>query len=135
MTGSGYGLATTPNIVGQVTYPKTWKAYKNGSSDFWFNPGTQTGATPAFAKPAAGYYGTSGNGTVHGPGIQNYDMSLHKEFPIVEALKLEFRAEYFNVFNHTEPNAVNTTFGAGAFGTVTSAKESRIGELSMKFNF
>jgi hypothetical protein len=60
---------------------------------------------------------------------------LHKLFPIAEALKLEFRAEYFNVFNHTEPTSVNTQFGAGAFGTVTAAKEPRIGELSLKFSF
>jgi hypothetical protein len=143
VTGSGFGLATTPNLLARVAYPKQWKAYKYGSSDYWFNPGGASGGTvtsgvrcgAVFCQPAAGYYGTSGNGTVHGPGIQNYDMSLHKEFPIMEALKLEFRADYFNVFNHTEPTSVNTTFGNGSFGTVTAAKEPRIGELSMKFNF
>jgi hypothetical protein len=133
VTGSGYGLATRPNLVGSVVYPKTWKPYQNPSSAYWFNPGTT--ASPVFVKPAAGYYGTVGNGTILGPGLVNFDTAIHKDFPIYERLKLQFRAEFFNVFNHTEPTSVNTTFGAGAFGTVTAAKEPRIGELSMKLNF
>ena len=143
VTGSGFGLATTPSRIGQMTYLKQWKAYKYGSNAYWFNPGGASGGTvtggvrcgSVFCQPAAGYYGTSGNGTLHGPGIQNYDMSLRKDFPIWENLKLEFRADYFNVFNHTEPTTVNTTFGNGSFGTVTAAKQPRIGELAMKFNF
>jgi hypothetical protein len=133
VTGSGYGLATRPNLVGQLTYPKTWKVYQHPTSAYFFNPGTT--ASPVFAKPAAGYYGDIGNGTILGPGLMNYDMAVYKDFPLESRVKLQFRAEFFNVFNHTEPSAINTTYGAGAFGTVTAAKEPRIGELSLKLNF
>ena len=65
----------------------------------------------------------------------NYDMALYKDFPLWESLSLTFRAEYFNVFNHTEPTSMNSTYGSTAFGTITNTKEPRVGELSMKFNF
>ncbi len=43
ITGTNLGPISRPNIVGQITYPKTWKPYQNGSNAFWFNPGTGAG--------------------------------------------------------------------------------------------
>ena len=48
---------------------------------------------------------------------------------------LQFRAEFFNIFNHTNPNGPNTNFGAGTFGQITSAADPRIGEVALKLNF
>jgi hypothetical protein len=133
ITGSNLGPITHPNVVGMLAYPKTWKPYIYGSSNFWFNPGTTT--NPVFARPANGSYGNSGNGTEQGPGVAVSNMALYKDFPIHESVKLQFRAEYFNVFNHTNPNGPGLTFGSGTFGVITSAKDPRIGELSMKLFF
>jgi hypothetical protein len=133
ITGSNLGPITHPNVVGMLAYPKTWKPYIYGSSNFWFNPGTTT--NPVFARPANGSYGNSGNGTELGPGVAVSNMALYKDFPIHESVKLQFRAEYFNVFNHTNPNGPGLTFGSGIFGVITSAKDPRIGELSMKLFF
>lgn len=115
------GLATRPNLTGsKVSGPK--------SVAEWFN-------TSAFTAPQAGYYGNAGNGIIKGPGLVNFDMALFKEFLLTERHRLEFRADLFNVFNHTNFRNVDTTFGDGAFGQVTSAADPRIAEVSLRYQF
>ena len=48
---------------------------------------------------------------------------------------LEFRAEVFNIFNHTNFTTVSTNYGAGSFGQVTAAADPRIMELALRFHF
>jgi hypothetical protein len=115
------GLATRPNLVAsKVNGPKTVAQ--------WFN-------TSAFAAPAAGYFGNAGNGIIRGPGLVNFDMALFKDFMLTEHHKIQFRADLFNVFNHTNFRNVDTTFGDGAFGQVTSAADPRIAEVSVRYEF
>ncbi len=137
ITGSNLGLISRPNLVGQFTYPKTWKPYKYGASDFWFTPGTAAGTATGtiFARPANGFYGTIEDGTVHGPGVEVWNMALYKDFQIHESVKLELRAEYFNVFNHTNPAFPGTTAGSSTFGVITSALDPRIGQMSARVSF
>jgi len=119
---SEQGLATRPNYVsGQsIGGPKTVKE--------WFN-------TAAFAQPAPGLFGNSKNGSILGPGLVVFDMGLYKDFKIGERNTVEFRSEAFNIFNHTNFNAVNTTFGSGQFGQVTGAADPRILEFALRFQF
>lgn len=133
--GSNTGLATRPNLApGQsLTYPKQWKKYQYGSNAFWFNPGTTT--SPVFSQPTPGYFGAISPGTELGPGVFKVDMSLRKTFPIYERIKVVFEANYFNVFNHTNPNGPGTTFQGSNFGVITSAKDPRLGLLSASINF
>ena len=95
--------------------------------------------TSRFSVPAEGTRGNSGLGTVRGPGQNNVDLSLSKSFPIYERLHLEFRADAFNAFNHTQWTGVNTIFPSGSdqypFGQVNSAREARIGQLAAKIVF
>ena len=114
------GLATRPNQMEPVSMPKTFAQ--------WFS-------TSSFVQPAPGYYGNVGSGTLLGPGLINFNMALYKDFRITEGTSLEFRSEFFNVLNHTNPNAPSTNLGAGNFGVITSAKDPRIGELALKFRF
>ena len=66
---------------------------KLGTPALWFDP-------CAFAVPPAGFYGNLGRGTLIGPGTVNFDMSLGKSIPLKwEASRLEFRSEFFNLFN------------------------------------
>ncbi len=123
MSASKAGLATRPNQNGPLSYPKAWKSGGN-----WFD-------TSVFSQPAAGYYGNVGNGTIMGPGLINFNMAGYKTFAVKEGFNIQFRAEFFNVFNHTNPNGPNTSFGNGNFGKITAAASSRVGELAMKFNF
>jgi hypothetical protein len=77
----------------------------------------------------------------HGPGLNNWDMALLKDTRLSETTRLEFRAEFFNLFNHTQFNAVNGNIsGAGAgqsfgFGNAQSTQPARIGQLSLKLLF
>ena len=137
ITGSNLGLISRPNIAGPITYPKQWKPYKYGSSATWFTQGTGAGTATGsiFQRPANGYYGTGANGNEMGPGLAVYNMALYKDFPVRESIKLEFRAEYFNVFNHTNPSGPNVTAGNSAFGQISGSKDPRIGQMSMKLSF
>jgi hypothetical protein len=95
--------------------------------------------TSKFSVPAEGTRGNSGLGTVRGPGQNNVDLSLGKTFPIYERLHLEFRADAFNAFNHSQWTGVNTVFPTSSdqypFGQVNGAREARIGQLAAKIVF
>ena len=72
----------------------------NPTVNQWFNPDAfrLTSCLNA-ALPETCHFGNSGTGILEGPGFKNIDYSLFKNFQIVERVKLQFRAEMFNVFN------------------------------------
>jgi hypothetical protein len=75
----------------------------------------------AFAAPAPGTFGTCAPRKFHGPGIQMVDLSLFKQFRFTERWQLQFRAEFFNAFNH--PNFGNPSADVsspGSFGKVSN---------------
>ena len=96
----------------------------------WFN-------ISAFASVPSGQVrpGDSPPGAVRGPGAQRFDLSLFKNIRIVESMKLQFRAEAINAFNHTNFDAVSTRLGASTFGQVLTAREARVMQLALKFSF
>jgi hypothetical protein len=124
LSTSNNGLATRPNQVGTLSYPKQWR----NTGDKWFD-------ISPFAKPANGYFGNVGNSTIRSPGVEDYNMALYKTFPFTERVKMQFRAEFFNAFNHTNPNGPATGFGSAAFGEISGEKEAREGEGSLKITF
>jgi hypothetical protein len=71
----------------------------------------------------------------HGPGINNWDMALHKDTHITERAALEFRLEFFNVFNHAQFLNPGGNFGTSNFGVVTAARDPRIGQAALKLQF
>lgn len=109
-----------PNVVGEATRLKMLAR--------WFN-------TDAFAIPAQGTFGNAGRSLVRGPGINNWDISFAKRTPLRENVVLQFRAEFFNLFNHSQFAGVGTTVGAGTFGQVTSARDPRISQLGLRLIF
>lgn len=92
----------------------------------------------AFARNDLGTFGTLGQGTLTGPHIYSYDMGIFKRFAITERVNLQFRGEFFNIFNQTNFADPNTSFGGG-FGTSTStqsfAGEPRIIQFGLKLTF
>ena len=85
--------------------------------------------------PAGTPYGNSPRNPMIGPGTANTDVSAFKRFAIYERLNLLFRAEAFNVFNHTNLNNPNGTETAAAFGTITGAGNPRIMQFALKLEF
>jgi Carboxypeptidase regulatory-like domain/TonB-dependent Receptor Plug Domain len=91
--------------------------------------------TAAFQNAAPGTFGQSGRNFLTGPSLVDVDFSLFKEFPIREFGKIEFRSEFFNLFNH--PNFYNpdNTVGDGTFGQLQSARDPRIAQFALKYLF
>jgi len=80
----------------------------------WFNPA-------CFTLEAPGTFGDTGRDTLRGPGFFDTDISLSKETVIKENLKLQFRAEIFNIFNHENlVNPNNNIFSASGAVTATA---------------
>ena len=81
-------------------------------------------------------YGNLGRNALRGPGINNWDISLFKNTTIGEAKSIQFRAEFFNAFNHTQFSNPNTSGTSGILGEVTQTREdARIIQFGLKFYF
>jgi hypothetical protein len=94
--------------------------------------------TPAFTPNTLGTQGNSKRRMFYGPGLDNYDMALHKMTNLGEKRTLELRLEMFNVFNHAQfyPNAsVDGNINDVNFGLMQKAADQRIGQAALKFNF
>jgi hypothetical protein len=98
----------------------------------------------SFAPSVIGLEGNARRRFFHGPGVNNWNMALHKDTALTERVNLEFRAEWFNVFNHTQfiaPSSIGLCGGVAncsavsSFGQITLAAPPRIGQLSLKLNF
>ena len=91
--------------------------------------------TAAFAPNPEGTFGTAGRNLLRGPGSQTVDFSLFKNIPTFEGQNLQFRAEFFNLFNRANFGAPNTNQRAGTFGRITSAGSPRIIQFALKYVF
>ncbi|HXM11401.1 MAG TPA: carboxypeptidase regulatory-like domain-containing protein [Terriglobales bacterium] len=102
----------------------------------WFNPSAFTlSCTPGSCPAADVRPGNSGNGAVRGPGLQRWDLSLFKNTRINDRVTTQFRAEAFNVFNHTNPDGLYTAYGFGGFGAIAGVRDPRIMQLALKLYF
>lgn len=118
---SNQGIAVRPNAAGiSVTGPQ--------SVAEWFN-------VADFTKPAPGYFGNAGSGTILGPHLIDFDMALYKDFHITERNTIEFRGELFNIFNHSNFTALSLNYGSASFGQITAAADPRIVEFALRFHF
>jgi hypothetical protein len=115
-----------PNVSADPNLPRGDRSFYR-----YFNIG-------AFSAPPQDVKGTAGRGIVRGPGINNWDISLSKVFRPVERLRIEFRGDLLNAFNHTQWGGVDTTFNdaeGSTFGWITWAREPRIVQLGLRVLF
>ena len=89
----------------------------------------------AFGVPAPFTFGDAGRNILRGPGIQNWDFSVLKDFHISEARYLQFRSEFFNIFNHANFNNPNPYVDTPQGGQIFSAKDPRIIQFALKLYF
>ncbi len=78
----------------------------------WINPA-------AFAVPAAGTFGNAPRNIARGPGAWQIDLGVARSISFSERARLEFRSEFFNVFNHPQYGLPQGTFGVPGFGSIT----------------
>jgi hypothetical protein len=101
-------------------------------------PGHPYFATSGFTAEPLGQVGTSRRSFFSGPGLNNFNMALSKDTKLSNRFDLLFRAEFFNVFNHTQFQSVMQATGnflSSQFGNVTSAADPRIGQFALKLRF
>ena len=121
----GCGGVDRPNWSGGAI--QTFDPRTSGSFQY-FSPSTFSGET-------LGVAGNAGRAFFHGPGIINFDLALHKQFRFTERIGLEYRAEFFNAFNHAQFYNPSGRVTSGTFGQVTSARDPRIMQMALKMTF
>ncbi|MPY87815.1 MAG: hypothetical protein GEU99_07835 [Luteitalea sp.] len=98
---------------------------------------TQWFDTDALALPEIGTYGNAGVGLVRGPSYVDWSLGVMRDFVLPGILseenRIQFRAEFFNLFNNTNLENPNTTFTSSSFGRITSAGASREIQFGLKF--
>ena len=125
-------------------------AYQKGACTGTTNACRQWLNRSAFSLPVVGTYGNVGKGQFIGPGFWDWDMSAVKNIPVTERLQMQFRAEFFNTFNHTNfsTNSAGVTSGGttsasvtqanpslASFGEILGANDPRIMQFALKFSF
>src|SRR6202043_3377012 len=96
-----------------------------------------------FSVPAVGTLGDPSKVLIRGPGLNQWDISLFKDFPIRERLRMQLRSEFYNALNHTQFSAINASAQfnpSGAqvntqFGQYTAAQNPRIIQLAVRLQF
>ncbi|HEU5351915.1 MAG TPA: carboxypeptidase regulatory-like domain-containing protein [Terracidiphilus sp.] len=120
-----------PDFTGKVTYPK--QTLTNGNLQWFSGSG--------FSAPALGAWGNLGHDALRGPGRDNWNLALHKVFRFTEHSQFEFKAEAFNVWNHTQfqgdvqNGGIGTNYSGSNFGVITSAWDPRVLQLAGKISF
>jgi hypothetical protein len=94
----------------------------------WFN-------TAAFVPAPLNTFGNTGRNILVGPGTNNFDFSILKDFVFTETMKLQFRTEIFNIFNHAQFLQPNSDPTSPAFGQITAARPAREIQFGLKFIF
>jgi hypothetical protein len=119
--GLGGGTTERPDLVAPVKYLHSRLA--------WFS-------TNSYATPAALSFGDSGRNSIRSPGRDNWNLALFKTFALHrEGTNLQFRADSYNTFNHTQFQNVDGGFNDSTFGQVTSTWDPRVLQLSLRLSF
>jgi hypothetical protein len=126
---NGVSLGSYADVVGN---PNAEPAGGRFSIDA---PGPLLYDPAAFAQPTGLTFGTSGRNFLRNPGRWNVDMAVYKIFKIKERASLQFRAEAFNAFNHTQWSGINGFFGSGPTFLRPSARRARTIQFALKFSF
>ncbi len=131
---SGGGDGVTIVQTGKALLPKDQRTFSR-----YFDTGV-------FRRPARGERGSGAGATRYafrGPGINNWDLTFFKNFPIREKVTFQFRWEMYNAFNHTQFSGVDTgaRFNAAGeqvntqFGQINGSRSARVQQMSLRLSF
>lgn len=119
----GFTAVQRPNQVGVAELPRGERTL-----DRWFN-------TSAFTAANALQFGTAPRFPLYRPGINNWDLSLMRNFKVTERWRLQFRGAFYNALNHGQYNAPGTTLNTTQFGRISSGRDARITEVALRIFF
>jgi hypothetical protein len=91
--------------------------------------------TDAFTQPAAYIFGNEGVNILRGDRKSSTDLSIIRSFPFTESIRLQFRGELLNAFNHPDFGQPGKSFGGSGFGLVSSADGPRTVQLGLRLVF
>lgn len=157
-SGAGDPYNVHANVVGPTNTQNPRKLQDLGASQgdspgyFWINPTSFSNAQcsdpscvpgptmlpsndQVVANPALATYGTLPRNSLRGPGYINFDLAFSKTTAVTERMRVEFRAEFFNLFNHANFLNPITNINSGQFGQVTSTHDPRIIQLALRATF
>jgi len=113
-----------PNVSGSATGQSTAQSLLTYFAGYIFT-------TPPSNAP----FGNLGRNAFRAPGLENWDLSVNKNFRITEGIELQFRSEFFNIMNHTNFGLPNQTSNSSAFGTITTTYPARQIQFGLKLLF
>lgn len=121
------GVAIRPNVTGASLYTPSDRRD-------WFNY-LDPAAVQVVPATEGNPFGNAGRGTLRGEPFYQSDLGIHKTFPLLERLKLDFRAEAFNLFNVTNFVVPDTNRSNVTYGTITSTRAARQVQFALKLIF
>ncbi len=141
--GIGFSTVTTVDITGSPSEgaridvnsdPNLGHGDRN--FDRWFR-------TDVFSLPKIGTYGTSARSSIRGPGVNNFDITMFKNFIYRERVRTQLRGEFYNAFNHTQFSGLDTGARFDAlgrqvntqFGQITATRAGRRIQLALRLTF
>jgi hypothetical protein len=136
------GLPFTPTLATSVSNAGGSRPDRLGSGKLadpvithWFDTSFNVSGA-AWATPLQYTYGNGGRNILRGPSRTNLDFSIFREVPIAERARIQFRGEFFNIFNHPQFDLPNATIGSAAAGVISSTVGSpRDIQLSLRLMF
>jgi hypothetical protein len=129
--GGGLTSTTATNIFSNVTagMPLTVPGSAKDNLNAFITPG-------AFTKAAVGTFGNSGRGMFRGPGQWTVDFSVFKDINVTERWRVQFRSEFFNLFNHANLGNPNVSLDSPDYGTIRSTTvNARLIQFALKLAF
>jgi hypothetical protein len=115
-----------PNVIGDPFLPTNRP--RNQLIARYFNPA-------AFRQNAPLTFGDAGNNILVGPGFAGVDFGLIKNFSVTERHKLQFRTEFFNLFNRPNFGSPVNSLSSASVAQITSAADGRRIQLGLKYSF
>jgi hypothetical protein len=128
--GNGVGTGSYPDQISDPRSDVPGRSEVTGDNyaGYFYNPN-------AFVAPTGLTFGNVGRNSLRNPNRTNFDMGLFKHFALKENMAFEFRAEAFNLFNHTEWGGPDGALGGSGFLEIASAHLARVVQFGAKFIF
>jgi hypothetical protein len=126
--GNGTGTGSRPDLAGNPHSGFTPNQDPTQRGPLEYNPA-------AYVAPTGLTFGNVGRNTLNLPGRVNFDFGVFKNFRIGEKTGFDFRWENYNLFNHTQYNAINSSFGPSNFLHLNATHDPRRMQFGLRFYF